>query len=51
MQASFSTVIDGRLYLREGHAGCGVVDIAVVVRQLEDRDDGRLEVIIFRHTL
>ena len=31
MQASFPTVIDGLLYLREGHAGCSMVDIAIVV--------------------
>ena len=32
MQASLATVLDGLLYLRESHAGYGVVDIAVVVR-------------------
>lgn len=35
MQASFSTVGNGFLYLREGYAGYSVVDIAVVVRQIE----------------
>ena len=35
MQASFFTVVDGLLYLRESYAGYSVVDIAVVVRQIE----------------
>lgn len=35
MQANFTTVVDGLLYLREGYAGYSVIDIAVVVRQIE----------------
>ena len=40
-------MVDGLLYLREGYAGCSVVDISVIVGQVECRDDGRLQVIIF----
>lgn len=39
MQASFITMFDGVLYLREGDAGRSVVDIAVIVGQVECRDD------------
>ena len=46
MQASFATMLDGLLCLREGDAGCSVIDIAVVVGQVECRDDGGLQVII-----
>ena len=35
MQASFSTIFDGLLYLREGYTGYSVIDIAVIVGQIE----------------
>ena len=41
-------MIDGFLHLRESHTGGSVVDIAIIVGEVECRDDGRLQVIVVR---
>lgn len=51
MQASFVTMLDGVLYLREGDTGCSVIDIAVIVGQVEGGNDGGLQVIVLRQSL
>ena len=51
MQPSLATMLDGLLHLREGYAGYSMVDIIVVVRQIEYRNDGRSQVIILGQTL
>ena len=44
-------MVDGLLYLREGYTCYSVVNIAVMMRQVERRDDGGLQIVVLRQTL